>query len=143
MVLTTEIRNKAKYLISLYPNLPYLIYARRMELLSSNNDHPDENIGGSSGVRVGQPTEQKAILLTTDPHLRELERTGEVLEDLEGDYPSERIRLIESLYMRQESRGKVAKDLGISVRTLERWNKEFLTDFAERMGLFEERGEWE
>lgn len=142
MILTTEIRNKAKYLISLYPNLPYLIYTRRMELLSTNNDHPDENIGGGSGSRVGQPTEQKAILLTTDPYLRELERIGEVLEELMGVYPSERIKLIESLYMRQEARGKVAEDLGISVRTLERWTKEFLTDFAERMGLFEERSEW-
>ena len=142
MKLTTEIRNKCKYFISLYPNLSEHIQTRRLELMFGSREE-DENIGGSSSGRVGQPTEQTAMLLITDPLLIELERVGGLLEMFEGIYPPWYTKLVEGLYFEDKSKYEVSKDMEVSVRTLERRNKEFLTDFAERMGMFEERGEWD
>ncbi len=127
------LKRKCNYWLSYLPNLEATIQERRSELLSSAGPE-DENIGGGRNSFVSQPTESLVMKLINDPVLVQLEGVGVVFNRLVGIYSQDAETFLKGLYLTNKSMIELSKSIGVSVRTLERWNKRFLIDFAWEMG---------
>ena len=130
------LKRKCNHWLSYLPNLEEVIQERRSELLSSAGPE-DENIGGGRSSFVSQPTESLVIKLVEDPVLVQLEGVGVTFNRLVGIYSRDTETFLKGLYLTNESMSELSKSIGVSVRTLERWNKRFLIDFAWEMGWTE------
>ena len=131
------LKRKCNHWLSHLPNLEEVIQERRSELLSSAGPE-DENIGGGRSSFVSQPTESMATKLVEDPVLVQLEGVGDTFNRLVGIYSRDTETFLKGLYLTNESMVELSKSIGVSVRTLERWNKRFLIDFAWEMGWCDE-----
>ena len=131
------LKRKCNHWLSYLPNLEEVIQERRSELLSSAVPE-DENIGGGRSSFVSQPTESMVIKLVEDPVLVQLEGVGVTFNRLVGVYSRDTETFLKGLYLTNESMVELSKSIGVSVRTLERWNKRFLIDFAWEMGWCDE-----
>lgn len=131
------LKRKCNHWLSYLPNLEEVIQERRSELLSSAGPE-DENIGGGRSSFVSQPTESLVIKLVEDPVLVQLEGVGVTFNRLVGIYSRDTETFLKGLYLTNESMVELSKSIGVSVRTLERWNKRFLIDFAWEMGWCDE-----
>ena len=131
------LKRKCNHWLSYLPNLEEVIQERRSELLSSAGPE-DENIGGGRSSFVSQPTEALVIKLLEDPVLVQLEGVGVTFNRLVGIYSRDTETFLKGLYLTNESMVELSKSIGVSVRTLERWNKRFLIDFAWEMGWCDE-----
>ena len=131
------LKRKCNHWLSYLPNLEEVIQERRSELLSSAGPE-DENIGGGRSSFVSQPTESLVIKLVEDPVLVQLEGVGITFNRLVGIYSRDTETFLKGLYLTNESMTELSKSIGVSVRTLERWNKRFLIDFAWEMGWCDE-----
>ena len=131
------LKRKCNHWLSYLPNLEEVIQERRSKLLSSAGPE-DENIGGGRSSFVSQPTESLVIKLVEDPVLVQLEGVGVTFNRLMGVYSRDTETFLKGLYLTNESMVELSKFIGVSVRTLERWNKRFLIDFAWEMGWCDE-----
>ena len=131
------LKRKCNHWLSYLPNLEEVIQERRSELLSSAGPE-DENIGGGRSSFVSQPTESMVIKLVEDPVLVQLEGVSVTFNRLVGIYSRDTETFLKGLYLTNESMVELSKSIGVSVRTLERWNKRFLIDFAWEMGWCDE-----
>lgn len=131
------LKRKCNHWLSYLPNLEEVIQERRSELLSSAGPE-DENIGGGRSSFVSQPTESMVIKLVEDPVLVQLEGVGVTFNRLVGIYSRDTETFLKGLYLTNESMVELSESIGVSVRTLERWNKRFLIDFAWEMGWCDE-----
>ena len=131
------LKRKCSHWLSYLPDLEEVIQVRRSELLSSAGPE-DENIGGGRSSFVSQPTESLVIKLVEDPVLVQLEGVGVTFNRLVGIYSRDTETFLKGLYVTNESMVELSKSIGVSVRTLERWNKRFLIDFAWEMGWCDE-----
>ena len=131
------LKRKCNHWLSYLPDLEEVIQERRSELLSSAGPE-DENIGGGRSSFVSQPTESMVIKLVEDPVLVQLEGVGVIFNRLVGVYSRDTETFLKGLYLTNESMVELSKSIGVSVRTLERWNKRFLIDFAWEMGWCDE-----
>ena len=132
------LKQKCNHWLAYLPNLEATIQERRCELLSSTGPE-DENIGGGRSSFVSQPTESLVLKLLNDPVLVQLEGVGAVFNRLVGIYSQDTETFLKGLYLTNKSMSELSKSIGVSVRTLERWNKRFLIDFAWEMGWCDEQ----
>lgn len=131
------LKRKCNHWLSYLPDLETTIQERRSELLSSTGPE-DENIGGGRSSFVSQPTESLVIKLVEDPVLVQFEGVGVTFNHLVGIYSQDTETFLKGLYLTNKSMSELSKSIGVSVRTLERWNKRFLIDFAWEMGWCDE-----
>ena len=131
------LKRKCNHWLSYLPNLEEVIQERRSALLSSAGPE-DENIGGGRSSFVSQPTESLVIKLVEDPVLVQLEGVGVTFNRLVGVYSRDTETFLKGLYLTNKSMVELSKSIDVSVRTLERWNKRFLIDFAWEMGWCDE-----
>ena len=131
------LKRKCNHWLSYLPNLEEVIQERRSEILCASGPE-DENIGGGRSSFVSQPTESLVIKLVEDPVLVQLEGVGVTFNRLVGIYSRDTETFLKGLYLTNESMVELSKSIGVSVRTLERWNKRFLIDFAWEMGWCDE-----
>ena len=131
------LKRKCNHWLSYLPDLEEVIQERRCELLSSAGPE-DENIGGGRSSFVSQPTESMVIKLVEDPILVQLEGVRVTFNRLVGIYSRDTETFLKGLYLTNESTSELSESIGVSVRTLERWNKRFLIDFAWEMGWCDE-----
>ena len=131
------LKRKCNHWLSYLPDLEEVIQERRSELLSSAGPE-DENIGGGRSSFVSQPTESLVIKLVEDPVLVQLEGVRVTFNRLVGIYSRDTETFLKGLYLTNESISELSESIGVSVRTLERWNKRFLIDFAWEMGWCDE-----
>ena len=131
------LKRKCNHWLSYLPDLEEVIQERRSELLSSAGPE-DENIGGGRSSFVSQPTESMVIKLVEDPVLVQLEGVRVTFNRLVGIYSRDTETFLKGLYLTNETMSELSESIGVSVRTLERWNKRFLIDFAWEMGWCDE-----
>jgi len=98
-------------------------------------NHVETNKGGHS-IAVGNPTERKGLLLATDQRLARLERMVAAIDQtLESLPPSHKEMVQMKYWSRLYTDEGMAEHLGIELRTLYRWKKDFVLRVAIKLGF--------
>ncbi len=114
------------------------ISEERQDLLLSSPVR-DSSEGTSYGI--GNPTEAKAIQLTTNKRIRRMEQTCKAIEAVINALPEDKYRLVEMKYWatpRILTDEGIAREIGCDRRTLYRWNDSIVLAIGIQLGLVSE-----
>lgn len=108
----------------------------RLEILEAS-PRPDDNLGGSRGNIISDPTGRAVTTLLMHRRLEQLERIVNAIRSVYEELPPEKQKLIQLRYWtKPQTRtwAGIAQKLHLSERQARRWRDDIVYMIAERLG---------
>ncbi|MGY3748087.1 hypothetical protein ACWN8P_12585 [Vagococcus salmoninarum] len=93
-----KLMNELENRFSDYKNIPNNINKQKMSLQASRYQEEDENVGGSRGSRISNPTERVALMYLDDPYIMQQEKDKKAIRETLDELGKIESSLIERKY---------------------------------------------